>query len=80
MCDYCNKKKSFPEEANKSIILKSFKNEVDVGLEIFEGKISLWADNLTYYKDDELRMKSDCIVNKKINYCPMCGRKLDGTE
>ena len=47
---------------------------------IFEGKISLWADNLTYYKDDELRMRSDCIVNKKINYCPMCGRKLTGDE
>ena len=79
-CEYCNKKKSFPEEANKSIISKSFNNEVDVGLEIFEGKISLWADNLTYYNDDELRMKSDCIVNKKINYCPMCGRKLTGKE
>lgn len=76
MCDYCNKKKSFPEEANKRIVMKSFKNEVDVGLEIVDGKLSLWADNLTYYKDDDLRMKSDDIINKKINYCPMCGRKL----
>lgn len=76
MCDYCNKKKSFPEEANKRIVMKSFKNEVDVGLEIVDGKLSLWADNLTYYKDDDLRMKSDDIINKKINYCPFCGRKL----
>ena len=75
-CQYCDKLKSFPEEANKSLISYSFKNEIDGGLEIFENKLSFWVDNLTYYNNDELIGKSDDIKNININYCPMCGKKL----
>lgn len=72
-CEYCNKKKSFKEETNKQLIFKALKNNVDVILEIDKNKLCLWVDNPEYYGTD---FKSDCIVNKKINYCPMCGRKL----
>lgn len=75
-CMYCSKKKSFEEEANKRIITKSFKNEIDVMLEIDRGKLVLWADNLTYYDKPNWFETSDCLTSKKINYCPMCGKKL----
>ena len=78
-CDYCNKNKSFEEEANKQLIQKSLKNEIDVGLEIDRGKLVLWVDNLTYYDNGNLS-QSDDLTSKKINYCPMCGRRLDGKE
>lgn len=80
MCEYCNKKKQFEEEANKSIINKSFKNQIDVILEIDRGKLTLWCDNLTYYDKENWFKNSDKITSKKINYCPMCGRKLGGKE
>lgn len=76
-CNYCNKKKDFEEQANKLIINKSFKNEVDVILEIDRGKLCLFVDNLTYYDKDNWLEKSSCLTSKKINYCPMCGRKLN---
>ena len=76
MCIYCNKKKSFEEEANKRIISKELKNEISVMLEIDRGKLVLWADNLTYYDKPDWFKLSDDLINKKINYCPMCGRKL----
>lgn len=74
-CEYCNKRKTFEEEANKQIITKSLKNEIDVGLEIDRGKIVIWADNLIYYGTEKFS-HSDDLASKKINYCPMCGRKL----
>ena len=76
-CQYCSKKKSFEEEANKRIIDKSFKNEIDVMLEIDRGKLVLWADNLTYYDKPDWFKSSDCLTSKKINYCPICGRNLE---
>lgn len=79
-CQYCIKKKTFEEEANKQLIVKSLKNEIDVGLEIDRGKLVLWTDNLTYYNKPDWFSSSDCLTSKKINYCPMCGRKLDGNE
>lgn len=74
-CDYCDKKKTFEEEANKQLIQKNLKNEISVGLEIDRGKLVLWADNLTYYDTDKFS-QSDDLTSKKINYCPMCGRKF----
>ena len=73
-CDYCNKKKSFEEEANKRLISKSFKNGIDAIIEIDRGKLCLWVDNPDLYGTD---IPSDGLVSKKINYCPMCGRKLE---
>ena len=76
-CNYCNKKKEFEEEANNSLITKQLKNEVSSILEIDKDKLVLWVDNLTYYDKPDWFSKSDCITSKKINYCPMCGRKLN---
>ncbi len=76
MCEYCNKKKSFEEEANRHIISKSLNNEIDVILEIDRDKLVLWCDNLTYYDKKDWIFNSDKIASKKINYCPMCGEKL----
>ena len=45
-------------------------------LEIDRGKLVLWADNLTYYDKPNWFETSDCLTSKKINYCPMCGKKL----
>jgi len=75
-CNYCNKPKEFEEQANKPIINKNLKNEIDVILEIDRGKLVLWCDNLTYYEKENWFQNSDKIASKKINYCPMCGRKL----
>lgn len=79
-CNYCNKKKQFEEEANKRIIDKSFKNQVDVMLEIDRDNLTLWCDNLEYYNKEDWFKNSDKITSKKINYCPMCGRKLGGKK
>ena len=76
MCVYCDKKKSFEEEANKRLILKDLKNSTSVIVEIDRGKLVTWVDNLTYYDKPDWFKSSDCLTSKKINYCPMCGRKL----
>lgn len=75
-CNYCNKPKEFEEEANKHIISKTLKNQIDVILEIDRDKLVLWCDNLTYYDKENWLLVSDKITSKKIKYCPMCGRKL----
>jgi len=73
MCNYCNKPKQFEEEANKILMEKELKNNVDVIVEIDKGKLCVWVDNPEYYGTD---ICSDDIVSKKIKYCPMCGDKL----
>lgn len=76
-CQYCDKKKSFEEEANKSLISKSLRNSTDVIIEIDRGKLCVWVDNPEYYGTE---FPSDGLASKKINYCPMCGRKLNGSK
>lgn len=72
-CEYCSKKKTFKEEANKSLISKSLRNAVDIVIEIDRGKLCVWVDNPEYYGT---KFPSDGLASKKINYCPMCGKKL----
>ena len=79
-CQYCNKEKEFVEQANKRLIDKRFKNEVDAMVEIDRDKLVLWVDNLTYYNKPDWFSTSDCLTSKKINYCPMCGRKLKDSD
>lgn len=76
-CQYCNKKKSFKEQANKSLISKDFKNDVAVHLEIDRSKLILSTENILIYKQTNWEQTDDvwCLVSKKINYCPMCGRR-----
>lgn len=75
-CNYCNKPKEFEEQANKPLINKRFKNQIDTILEIDKDKLVLWCDNLTYYDKEDWFKNSDKHTLKKINYCPICGRKI----
>lgn len=77
-CNYCNKHKEFEEQANKSLISKDFKNDVSVSLEIDRGKLYLSTENVLIYKNTNWEQIEGvwCLTSKKINYCPMCGRKL----
>ena len=77
-CNYCNKPKDFEEEANKSLISKDFKNDVSVSLEIDRGKLWLSTENVLIYKNTNWEQIEGvwCLTSKKINYCPMCGRKF----
>lgn len=81
-CQYCNKKKSFKEEANKLLISKDFENDVSVILEIDRGRLALSTENVLIYKNTNWEQIDGawCLTSKKINYCPMCGRKLDENE
>ena len=78
ICNYCNKPKEFKEQANKSLISKDFKNDVSVSLEIDRGKLCLSTENVLIYKNTNWEQIDGawCLTSKKINYCPMCGRKL----
>ena len=78
-CNYCNKPKEFEEQANKPLINKRFKNQIDTIIEIDKDKLVLWCDNLTYYDKEDWFKDSDKHTLKKINYCPICGRKI-GSE
>lgn len=77
-CQYCNKKKSFEEEANKTLISKDFKNDVALSIEIDRGKLYVSTENVLIYKQTNWEQKDNvwCFTSKKINYCPMCGRSL----
>ena len=72
MCKYCKKDGYY--ERNKSLISKTLKNNVDIDLSI----------NVKYKKlvvsTENLKMKVEednwILSTKRINYCPMCGRRL----
>ncbi len=72
MCEYCKNDGYY--KSNKSLISKTLKNNVDIDVQVNvkDKKISLSIENLSIktYEDNWI------ITNKKINYCPMCGRKL----
>lgn len=77
-CEYCNKEKSFKEEANKSLFSKTFKNDVDVSIEIDKGRLYVSTENILIYRQTDWQQTEGvwCFTSKKINYCPMCGRRL----
>ena len=81
LCEYC--KNDGYETPNKSIISASLKKnqvDVDLSLNVKRKSLCLWADNLKLYGDDTWFETSDQYTLKKINYCPMCGRKLMDKE
>lgn len=72
MCEYCKKDGFY--NRNKSLISKRLKNNVDIDLSINvkDKKLVASIENLTMsIKDDNW-----VLPTKKINYCPMCGRRL----
>ena len=72
MCEYCKKDGYY--NRNKSLISKTLKNNVDIDLSINvkDKKLVASIENLTMSVEDN----SWFLPTKKINYCPMCGRKL----
>ena len=72
MCKYCEKDGFY--NRNKSLISKTLKNNVDIDLSINvkDKKLVASIENLTMRVEDN----NWFLPTKKINYCPMCGRKL----
>ena len=73
MCKYCEKDGYY--ERNKSLISKTLKNNVDIDLSINvkDKKLVASIENLTMNPEDN----NWILPSKKINFCPMCGRRLD---
>ncbi len=73
MCEYCNNDGYL--KPNKSLISKTLKNNVDIDIQINvkDKKLAMSIENLSVktYENNWI------ITTKKINYCPMCGRKLN---
>lgn len=72
MCEYCKNDGYY--NRNKSLISKTLKNNVDIDLSINvkDKKLVASIENLNI---EEFYNKW-IITTKKINYCPMCGRRL----
>ena len=61
---------------NKSLISKTLKNNVDIDLSINVKDKKLCASIENLGMDIGDGMENWYIPTKKINYCPMCGRRL----
>lgn len=72
MCEFCKNDGYY--KANKSLISKTLKNNVDIDVQINvkDKRLSLSIENLSVKTYDD----NWIITTKRINYCPMCGRKL----
>lgn len=72
MCKYCEKDGYY--NRNKSLISKTLKNNIDIDLSINvkDKKLVASIENLTMSVEDN----NWVLPTKKINYCPMCGRRF----
>ena len=72
MCEYCKKDGYY--NCNKSLISKTLKNKVniDLSINVKDRKLVASIENLTMSVEDN----NWFLPTKKINYCPICGRKL----
>ena len=72
MCEYCKNDGYY--KVNKSLISKTLKNNVDIDLSINvkDKKLVASIENLTMSAEDN----NWVLPTKKINFCPICGRKL----
>lgn len=72
MCEYCKKDGYY--NRNKSLISKRLKNNVDIDLSINvkDRKLVASIENLTLSPEDD----NWFLSTKKINYCPMCRKKV----
>lgn len=74
MCEYCKNDGYY--NRNKSLMSKTLKNKVDIdiAIDVKDKKIVASVENLSMKPEED-----NCfLLTKKINYCPMCGRKLEG--
>ena len=71
MCEYCKNDGYY--KANKSLISKTLKNNVDIDLSINvkDKKLVASIENLTMSLEDD----NWFLPTKKINFCPMCRTK-----
>ncbi len=72
MCEYCSKDGYY--NRNKSLISKTLKNNVDIDLSINvkDKKLVASIENLTMNLEDN----NWILPTKKINFCPMCRKKV----
>lgn len=72
MCKYCEKDGYY--NRNKSLISKTLRNDVDIDLSINvkDKKIVASVENLAM----SIEENNWYLPTKKINYCPICGRRL----
>lgn len=72
MCEYCGKDGYYNQ--NKSLISKILKNNVDIDLSINvkDKKLVASVENLAM----SIEENNWVLPTKKINYCPMCERRL----
>ena len=72
MCKYCENDGYY--NRNKSLISKTLKNKVDIDIAISVKykKIVASIENLNMKPEED----NWFLPAKKINYCPICGRKI----
>ena len=72
MCKYCDRKE-LEGDTITSIIVDGFCLFGDTFMEI-DTSLGLNKDGEI---EEEIYLSNTCIASIKINYCPMCGRKLN---
>ncbi len=73
MCEYCKEEKELPIEYEKCVSSK--KDEMVLTERIVDNKIFILA-NLGFLNVKGKAQYISTLSKIKINYCPMCGRKL----
>lgn len=85
-CKYCNNNPSFDEEVERVYVDKYiYNNNEDDSKDLYQrilitdNKLRIEIDKFElnfdgYFDEDSYRIET------KINYCPMCGRKLKGDD
>ena len=73
-CEYCERYEDIVGtllEPNEPILIKTMTNMIGEDQEI---SVQYWPDELFLYWSND---RKDIVLDKvKINFCPMCGRKL----
>lgn len=85
-CKYCNNNPSFDEEVERVYVDKYiYNNNEDDSKDLYQRILII--DNKLRIEIDKFELNfdgycdEDCYrIETKINYCPMCGRKLKGDD
>ena len=85
-CKYCNNKTSIDEELERVYVSKYIYNDNEDDSKDLYQRI-LITDNKLRVEIDKFELNFDGYfdedsyrIETKINYCPMCGRKLKGDD
>lgn len=77
MCEYCEKKRQLPIKFENAICERK---EEFVLLQRIEGEKIFISANLGFINTKEKPDYKSTLSSIRINYCPMCGRKLGGNR